>query len=149
MHRDFERHRKNGLRNEMVLITYLNKRWRPEWGGQLELWSRDQRVSEIPPVFGRTLLMINGPKSFHGHPEPLHTPRDRPRRSVAAYFYTSPESAAMAYSPTSEGTFLERGWRDRAKRNARLVLPPALFLTACSVRAAVRRPDERSTRAGT
>ena len=36
VHRDFERHRKNGLRNEMVLITYLNKSWQEEWGGQLE-----------------------------------------------------------------------------------------------------------------
>ncbi len=146
VHRDFQRHRKNGLRNEMVLITYLNETWQQEWGGQLELWSKDRRISEISPLFGRTLLMIHGPNSFHGHPDPLRTPGDRPRRSVAAYFYTSPESAAMAHSPTSEGTFLQRSLRDRAKRHARLVLPPALFLGACALREAVHRRDERSTR---
>jgi len=138
VHRDFERHRKNGLRNEMVLITYLNKSWQEEWGGQLELWTSRRRVTQVFPVFGRTLLMIHGPASFHGHPEPLHTPEGRSRRSVASYFYTSPESAGYSqYAP--ESNFLHVGWSDHAKQIARLITPPALYLGARSARDRMKR----------
>jgi Rps23 Pro-64 3,4-dihydroxylase Tpa1-like proline 4-hydroxylase len=40
IHRDFDRQRRTGLRNEMVFITYLNKGWKPEWRGALELWDK-------------------------------------------------------------------------------------------------------------
>ncbi|MFD1873221.1 2OG-Fe(II) oxygenase [Hymenobacter bucti] len=90
IHRDFDRHPKTGLKNEMVFITYLNRGWQPEWGSALELWDAKEGrcVTTVQPEFGRTLLMPHGPASFHGHPTPLKAADDRPRRSVAAYFYT-------------------------------------------------------------
>ena len=43
------------LTNTLVFITYLNRDWRPEYGGALELWDgkRNQKVTEVAPVFGR------------------------------------------------------------------------------------------------
>ncbi len=92
VHRDFNRHRHLGLKNEMVFITYLNKGWDPAWGSGLELWDKkqDRCVTTVQPEFGRTILLPHGPASYHGHTKPLQAPDGRPRRSVAAYFYTSP-----------------------------------------------------------
>jgi Rps23 Pro-64 3,4-dihydroxylase Tpa1-like proline 4-hydroxylase len=89
VHRDFNYHPKTMLANTLVLITYLNRNWRPEYGGALELWDGklDQKVIEIAPVFGRSILFRNSDRSFHGHPTPLTPPPGRSRRSVCSYYY--------------------------------------------------------------
>ena len=130
VHRDFKLHRCLGLHNEMVLITYLNKGWQPEWGGMLELWSaqRGQCVTKVAPEFGHTLLMPHCAVSFHGHPEPLQPPDDRPRRSLAAYFYTSPDAGKVRDDQASS-MFLNARRFDRFLRVAQMVTPPILFTT--------------------
>lgn len=94
IHRDFSRHCTSGLKNEMVFITYLNKGWQPEWGAALELWDKKQKacVTRVQPEFGRSIFLLHGPTSFHGHPTPLNAPDGRPRRSIAAYFYSNPKA---------------------------------------------------------
>ncbi len=66
IHRDFDRHIRSGLHNEMVMITYLNKSWQPEWNGALELWdpTATRCVTSVEPEFGRTILMRHGPVAF-------------------------------------------------------------------------------------
>ena len=90
IHRDFERSECSGLSNEMVLITYLNEHWNPAWNGALELWdsSRAQCVRRIEPELGRSVLMRNGPASYHGHSAELLIPDGQARRSLASYYYT-------------------------------------------------------------
>jgi len=89
IHRDFDLHERNGLSNRMVLITYLNPQWDPAWGAALELWSADPPacVTMIQPEFGTSVLLMHGPESFHGHPEPMHAPAGQTRRSLASYYY--------------------------------------------------------------
>lgn len=91
IHRDFDRHLRTGLRNEMVLLTYLNKDWAPEWNGGLELWDKQKKQCEaiVEPLFGRTAILLHGPHSHHGHPKPMCAPEGITRRSVAAYYYTN------------------------------------------------------------
>ncbi len=129
VHRDFYRHRDIGLRNAMVFITYLNKGWDPEWGSALELWDKkaDRCVTSIQPEFGRTILMPHGPVSYHGHTKPLHTPDGRPRRSVAAYFYTSPV-AGKRLGDESASKFMYTTRIDQAKAIARLIVPPIVWM---------------------
>lgn len=92
VHRDFDRHLRTGLQNQMVLITYLNRDWQPEWHGALELWDKSKKncVAKVEPEFGRTLILPHGQHSYHGHPTKLDCPEPLTRRSVAAYFYTNP-----------------------------------------------------------
>lgn len=128
VHRDFARHAHIGLKNEMVFITYLNKGWDPEWGAALELWDHQRQhcVTTVQPEFGRTILLPHGPVSYHGHTRPLKAPDDRPRRSVAAYFYTSP----IAHQPTdldAISVFMRIHRVDRAKAMARMLMPPVLW----------------------
>ncbi len=131
VHRDFSRHRHLGLKNEMVFITYLNKGWDPEWGSALELWDKkaDRCVTTVQPEFGRTILLPHGPISYHGHTKPLQTPDGRPRRSVAAYFYTSP-LAGKQHGDESASIFMKTHRLDRAKAIARMMTPPFVWSLA-------------------
>lgn len=128
VHRDFTYHRHIGLRNEMVMITYLNKNWQAEWGSALELWDADRKgcVTRVQPEFGHTLIMPHGPASYHGHPHPMHTPDGRPRRSIAAYFYTSPD-AGKRDGDQSMSIFLSPRKVDQAKTFVRMLMPPVVW----------------------
>jgi len=131
VHRDFDRHRHVGLRNAMVMITYLNKGWQPEWGSALELWDtrRQQCVKRVQPEFGHTLFMPHNTVSYHGHPDPLNTPDGRPRRSLTAYYYTNADAGALREDQVSS-LFLRMSRYDRAKRVARMIAPPLLWSAA-------------------
>ncbi|MDB5732129.1 MAG: hypothetical protein JWQ03_2024 [Variovorax sp.] len=131
VHRDFRYHRFVGLKNEMVFITYLNKDWRPEWGGALELWDAQCKRCEthVQPEFGHSILMLNSPGSYHGHPTPLQAPEDQHRRSIAAYYYTSP-MVGGAREDEVASTFLRTSRMDRAKTMARLLTPPLFWSAA-------------------
>lgn len=128
IHRDFDRHVRTGLHNEMVMITYLNKHWQPEWNGALELWdpTATQKVTSIEPEFGRTILMRHGESSYHGHPLPLTPPDGVKRRSLAAYFYTN-RFAEIDRTARESSLFLFLSKSDRARRIGRAVIPPILW----------------------
>lgn len=128
IHRDFNRHSTTGLKNEMVFITYLNKGWQPEWGSALELWDKWQKacVTRVQPEFGRSIFMLHGPASFHGHTDPLNAPDGRPRRSVAAYFYSSPEAGKPSRDKLNT-IFMNRHPIDRMLAVARVCTPPIIW----------------------
>jgi hypothetical protein len=136
VHRDFDAHLHNGLKQELVFITFLNADWNAnEWGGQLELWDghANSPVRVIDPTAGRTVLMRHGPNSYHGHPAPLTPPSGLTRRSVASYYYSNPEAEWMRAH--RNGTmFYEQNAIDRLKRSAQFILPPAFWYFLRSLR---------------
>ncbi len=91
VHTDFNRHPVTALDNRLVFITYLNKDWKSAYGGALELWDAASKecVTEVVPLFGRSILFAHTASSLHGHPKPVDAPDGRSRKSVAAYFYTN------------------------------------------------------------
>ena len=128
VHRDFDRHLRSGLHNEMVMITYLNKSWQPQWGGALELWSSGgaHPVTSIQPEFGRTILMRHGHNSFHGHPHSLTPPEGVKRRSVASYYYSN-RYARIDRESRQNSLFLFMSASDKARRVGKAVMPPILW----------------------
>ena len=128
IHRDFRSHPDTGLRNAMVFITYLNKGWQPEWGSALELWDKknDRCGKAVQPEFGRTVILPHGPLSYHGHTQPLKTPDERPRRSVAAYFYTSPLAGKRGMDEIATN-FLHPARIDQVKTAVRMIKPPFVW----------------------
>jgi hypothetical protein len=72
------------------LLLYLNDDWKPEYGGDLELWSPDMKqcVEKVRPISNRVLIFTTDPTSFHGHPEPMECPEGVARRSLALYYFT-------------------------------------------------------------
>ncbi len=87
VHTDFNRSPATGLHRRLNLLAYLNDDWRPEDGGQLELWDEDGPSVSIQPSLNRTAVFATSDRSWHGHPQPT----TRWRRSVAAYFFTEQE----------------------------------------------------------
>jgi hypothetical protein len=86
VHADFNRS-EDGLFRRLNMIVYLNEDWTEADGGALELWDDGGKAAEILPTFNRTLVFETSDRSFHGHPTPL--PGPRPRRSFAAYYFTT------------------------------------------------------------
>lgn len=91
VHADFNRHPTTHLRRRLNLLLYLNKDWKEEYNGQLELWDTEVRhcVVKIAPIFNRCVIFNTTSDSFHGHPNPLACPPTITRKSIALYYYTA------------------------------------------------------------
>ena len=107
IHSDFNLHPELKLNRRLNLLIYLNKDWKQEWGGHLELWDRDMKSCKvkIPPLFNKMVIFNTTDFSFHGHPEPLNCPNNVTRKSIALYYYTNGR-------PSNEINF-ENGHMDR------------------------------------
>ena len=91
IHTDFNYYPALKLDRRLNLLLYLNRDWKSEYGGALELWSTDmkQRQVAIEPVFNRTVVFSTSDFSFHGHPEPMPCPTEVTRKSLALYYYSN------------------------------------------------------------
>ena len=114
VHVDFNLHPLLELDRRLNLLVYLNKDWREEYGGHLELWNRDVSRCEkkVLPVFNRTVVFSTTDFSFHGHPEPLACPEGRTRKSVSFYYYSNgrPEEERSAPHDTIFRKTHEHEW---------------------------------------
>ena len=64
------------------LLYYVSPDWKPEFGGNLELWDESvKKPVEIPSLFNRLVLMSTNDKSWHSVNE---VRIDRPRRHPRA-----------------------------------------------------------------
>jgi hypothetical protein len=72
------------------ILLYLNEDWKPEFGGDLEMWSADMKecVAKVAPIANRVLIFTTDASSYHGHPEPMECPEGVARRSLALYYFT-------------------------------------------------------------
>jgi len=94
VHADFTVHpRHRHWRRRVNLLLYLNEDWKPEYGGDLELWSTDMKRCErtIAPRGNRVVVLTTDVDSYHGHPEPMTCPPGTCRRSLALYYFTQEE----------------------------------------------------------
>ena len=91
MHADFRINDRLHLNRRINAIIYLNKDWKDEYGGHLELWDKKMqgKVHSIAPIFNRCVIFNTDSDSFHGHPDPLTTPEGITRKSIALYYYTA------------------------------------------------------------
>jgi hypothetical protein len=91
IHADFNRHRSYSLDRRLNLLLYLNKDWREEYGGHLELWDRNMAHCEakVLPVFNRVMVFGTTNYTYHGHPDPLQCPEGMTRKSLALYYFSN------------------------------------------------------------
>jgi hypothetical protein len=95
VHTDFSTHHTHAdWARRVNVLLYLNTEWRPEWGGELELWDEQMtgRVGSVLPRGNRMLIFATSDRSLHGHPDPLTCPDGEARRSMALYYFTEEES---------------------------------------------------------
>ena len=94
VHSDFYLHPKMKLDRRLNILIYLNKEWKNEYGGALELWDKNMEKCEkkIFPELNNVCIFSTDHRSFHGHPDPLNCPEDLSRKSIALYYYTAGRS---------------------------------------------------------
>ena len=96
IHADFTVHpHKPHWRRRVNLLIYLNKDWKEEYKGDLELWDRDMKGvrKKILPIFNRCVIFNTDADSYHGVPDPIMCPENDTRKSIALYYFT--EESAM------------------------------------------------------
>ncbi len=100
VHADFRVNKKLHIERRINAIIYLNKEWKKEYGGNLELWDTKmtQCLKQVEPIFNRCVVFNTDHDSNHGHPEPLNTPEHISRKSIALYYYTASMKVYDEYS---------------------------------------------------
>lgn len=91
VHADFTVHpHKRNWRRRVNILIYLNKNWKPEYNGDLELWDRKMNgvQQKIAPLFNRCVIFNTDEDSYHGVPETILCPEDDTRKSIALYYFT-------------------------------------------------------------
>lgn len=151
LHYDFSTQQELRLDRRVNVLLYLNRDWRTEWGGQLELHSNEpldsaqHRVVEIEPLFNR-LVIFNTPDALHGHRRPIACPPDRARLCLSWYYYTAPPVPGWALRVRK--VRFPGGQRDptaAAIKAFNLLTPPILLGLAQTVRDAWRRARDRGS----
>ncbi|MBR0740751.1 2OG-Fe(II) oxygenase [Bradyrhizobium liaoningense] len=91
IHADFNKHKKLRLDRRLNLLVYLNHDWKQEWGGALELWDKDVKAKQKAyfPIANRIVVFSTTDTAYHGHPDPLTSPKGKYRKSIALYYYTN------------------------------------------------------------
>jgi len=112
VHADFNKHRLTGLDRRVNILIYLNKNWKNDYGGNLELWDRDMKfcVKRIVPEFNTVVIFNTTDYTYHGHPDPLNCPHEVSRKSLALYYFSNgrPEAEINPDLPVHSTLFKER-----------------------------------------
>jgi hypothetical protein len=135
IHADFNHLRKYNLARRINLLLYLNKDWKDEYNGQLELWDRATMTKgkAVAPLFNRAVIFSTVKEALHGHPTPLAAPPGFARRSLALYYYTNTWDAAVQAHTTLYYVSQKHKVRIRVSRIVRgliLDLIPPIFRKA-------------------
>jgi 2-oxoglutarate-Fe(II)-dependent oxygenase superfamily protein len=90
VHLDFNVMKETGLHRRLNILVYLNKGWKPEWGGEFELWDENVQVchQRFSPIFNRCVMFETNDVSWHGV-NAVQCPAGEARKSFAAYYYTA------------------------------------------------------------
>ena len=157
VHADFSRHYTLPLERRLNVLVYLNRDWKDEYGGHLELWDREMTAcrEKVLPAFNRTVIFSTTDWTFHGHPDPLTCPPEMSRKSIALYYFTVDRPKHETIPGKKTTLFRERpgeefptgetgaptlaevkrqGRKTRALELARRWTPPALFDAVDSAR---------------
>jgi len=108
VHIDFNVHSVTRNHRRLNAILYLNKNWRQEYAGFLELWDmqRKARIANIAPVFNSLVIFETNEISYHGHPVPLIIPDGMSRKSLAVYYYTA-DRLAVQIAPEHNTVYIQ------------------------------------------
>jgi hypothetical protein len=89
VHVDFNYVPDQQLHRRLNILVYFNRDWKPEWGGEVELWDKDVKVRHhaFLPVFNRCVIFATSKISYHGVTA-VTCPPGNTRKSFAAYYYT-------------------------------------------------------------
>lgn len=125
IHLDYSIHPITGKERRCNLIVYLNKEWKSEYGGGLELWNKELTgFKTIEPEWNSALVFKTTDESWHGIPTPIECPDNEYRKSVAVYYVSEPTNtqrnrpkAEFVPHPFSKNTKYKKLYEIRKFRN--------------------------------
>ena len=135
---DFDFHNIMKLERRLNLLIYLNEDWKEEYGGSFEVWTNDmsRKVAGFVPTMNRMCCFSTGRDTMHGNPEPVNHPEDRPRLSIALYYYTATweegrikQSTVFKPRPGSQ----DARSSEARQRVIRDIVPPLLYRKSLAV----------------
>ena len=90
VHTDFSKHPTKNLDRRINVLIYLNKKWKKNYAGHLELWNKDMKkcIKRILPTFNTMVVFSTNDFTNHGHPKRLKCPKKASRKSVATYYFS-------------------------------------------------------------
>ena len=90
IHTDFNKHPSLKLDRRINVLIYLNKDWKDQYGGHLELGDKDMLgcKKKILPTFNKMVIFSTNDFSNHGHPDPVICPLNQSRKSIALYYFS-------------------------------------------------------------
>jgi hypothetical protein len=94
VHVDFNWHQKMQLWRRLNVLIYLTKNWSSDWGGELELYSKNGKEKQVSvtPIFNRAVIFNTTSSSYHGQSLPLKTPEGVYRNVLSLFYYSSSRS---------------------------------------------------------
>ena len=124
VHVDFNFIEDRQLHRRLNILIYFNKDWKPEWGGNIELWDPEVKVCHhsFSPVFNRCVVFETNEVSFHGVTA-VKCPEGMSRKSFAAYYYT--KEAPAHWNGTSHSTIFRARPDEVLKGNVMMPLENA------------------------
>jgi Rps23 Pro-64 3,4-dihydroxylase Tpa1-like proline 4-hydroxylase len=138
IHSDRNTAYETGLIRRLSLIIYLNKDWKPEYGGQFELWNSNgtQRETVVEPLFNRTVIFEIADGNYHGVPRPVACPPGRSRNSFLVYYHTAAANGGKNVAPHTSlyAPSFYRSNRSKLGSIVKDVTPPVLLRALKSVR---------------
>ncbi|HEV2200735.1 MAG TPA: 2OG-Fe(II) oxygenase [Bryobacteraceae bacterium] len=127
-HVDFNYDEAQQLHRRLNVIVYLNKGWRTEWGGAIEIHSNPRdpatnRIRGFDPIFNRCVMFETNEISWHGFPKIDLPPeqRDMSRKSISIYLYTKTRPAEEV-APLHGTFYVQRPLPDRMHEGRALTL---------------------------
>jgi len=144
VHADFNHLKRYNLARRINLLLYLNKDWKDEYNGHLELWDRSTMTKRkaVAPVFNRAVIFSTVKEALHGHPTPLSAPSGVARRSLALYYYTNTWEPAVQAHTTLYYISQKHKVRIRVSRIVRGfildLIPPIFRKTVRTIKRAIK-----------
>jgi Rps23 Pro-64 3,4-dihydroxylase Tpa1-like proline 4-hydroxylase len=133
IHADFNHHKLMDVERRINVLIYLNEGWKPEYGGQLELWDKEMThcLVSIVPEFNRCVIFSTTSSSYHGNPQPVRHPDGVTRKSIALYYYTSTWDGSKRDHTTQfrvrPGSSDKPDWKVQTMEVVNELVPPIAF----------------------
>lgn len=126
VHIDVNYNPETKLWRRINLLVYLNKEWKDEYGGHLELWDKEMKNCEqrVAPSHNRAVIFYTDENSPHGYAK-INIPEGESRKSFYTYFYTE-VGEGFRYS---DSRFISRP-DDSAARKAATSVKEAIKINA-------------------
>lgn len=148
MHADFNHHKPMNLERRINVLIYLNKDWKEEYGGQLELWDNAMTKCEVSvvPLFNRCVVFNTTSNSNHGNPNPVNHPKEQPRRSIALYYYTSTWSDEKREHTTQfrtrPGANDQTDYKIKREEMIKDLLPPMMYRSIRKITGKIKKGEK-------